>query len=58
MVPGREKEMVFHQDSASSHIVKKTIDFLNNPKVNLHHGIRRLTKTNGIKLTKRALTKR
>ena len=30
--PGREKKMVFHQESASGYTAKKTNDFLNKPK--------------------------
>ena len=33
MFPGRGKEMMFHQDSTSSHTTKTTIDFLNKRKV-------------------------
>ena len=29
MFPGREKEMVFHEDSTSSHNTKNIIDFIN-----------------------------
>ena len=33
LFPGREGDMVFHLDLASSHTVKKTIDFLNKRKI-------------------------
>ena len=34
LFPGFERDMVFHQDSASSHTARKTTKFLNESKVN------------------------
>ena len=33
LFPGREREIVFHQDSASSHTARKTLDFLQKRRV-------------------------
>ena len=57
--PGRENEMVFHQDSASSPTAK-TIDFVNKRTLITYTvtGLKKTLKDERIHLVKRALTRR